>query len=172
MQLGRYSVCCLVLLGSFIAPSVRAAAEKQVSAAVSGGQVHQEAEAPEGYPATPLSFEVNAGQLDSVVKFVARGHGYKAFFAPNEAVFSLREAADATRVIRMKLTGGQPSPKVRGLDVLPGKVNYFAGSDPKSWRAGIATCARVACRDVHPGIDLVYRGASATLYLATVLESL
>jgi VCBS repeat-containing protein len=47
---------------------------------------------------------------------------------------------------------------VSGQDELPGKVNYFIGNDPKKWRANVPTYAKVAYRDVYPGIDLVYYG--------------
>jgi hypothetical protein len=38
--------------------------------------------------------------------------------------------ADSAGVARMAFVGGDPSPPVSGRDPLPGKANYFAGSDP------------------------------------------
>jgi hypothetical protein len=58
----------------------------------------------------------------------------------------------------MKLAGANPSPQVAGLEELPGKSNYFVGSDPAKWRTNVATYAKVRYRDVYPGIDLVYYG--------------
>jgi uncharacterized repeat protein (TIGR01451 family) len=40
----------------------------------------------------PMSFEVNAGQTDSRVKFLSRGSGYTLFLTPSEAVLSLNSA--------------------------------------------------------------------------------
>ncbi len=45
-----------------------------------------------------------------------------------------------------------------GLDPLPGKSNYFIGSDPSRWRTGVEQYSKVRYREVYRGIDLVYRG--------------
>jgi hypothetical protein len=58
--------------------------------------------------------------------------------------------------IRMKLVSSNPTPQIEGLDRLPGISNYFIGNDPKNWRTNIPQFAKVRCRDVYPGIDLVY----------------
>ncbi|MDD5034636.1 MAG: SBBP repeat-containing protein [Methylococcaceae bacterium] len=60
--------------------------------------------------------------------------------------------------LRMKLLGAKPNPDISGLDELPGKVNYFTGSDPSKWRSGVSTYAKVRYASVYPGIDLVYYG--------------
>src|SRR4030095_11943082 len=44
------------------------------------------------YGNLPWSFEVNRGQTDDSVKFVARGGGYTLFFTSDEAVLQLRTA--------------------------------------------------------------------------------
>ena len=44
----------------------------------------------EAYGKLPLSFEVNQGQTDDQVKYLARGPGYTVFLTPTEAVLSLR----------------------------------------------------------------------------------
>jgi photosystem II stability/assembly factor-like uncharacterized protein len=58
----------------------------------------------------------------------------------------------------MRLVNANPAPNAVGLEELPGKVNYFTGKDPKQWRKGIATYAKVKYREIYPGIDLVYYG--------------
>jgi hypothetical protein len=40
-----------------------------------------------------LSFEVNRGQTDARVKFLARGQGYTLFLTPQEVVLALRKAS-------------------------------------------------------------------------------
>lgn len=42
------------------------------------------------YSKLPLSFEVNQGQTDPQVKFLARGRGYHLLPAPTEAVIALQ----------------------------------------------------------------------------------
>jgi hypothetical protein len=47
----------------------------------------------QSYGALPLSFEVNRGQVDAGVKYLARGSGYSLFLTPHEAVLSLSAAS-------------------------------------------------------------------------------
>src|SRR6516165_7789814 len=44
----------------------------------------------QAYGQLPLSFEVNEGQTDAQVRFLARGQGYGLFLTPTEAVLGLR----------------------------------------------------------------------------------
>jgi hypothetical protein len=63
----------------------------------------------------------------------------------------------------MKLVRANPNPKIVGMDQLPGKSNYFIGSDPKKWRTNVANYAKVKYADVYPGVDLVYYGNQGKL---------
>ena len=67
-------------------------------------------------------------------------------------------AAKDARVVRMKLAGANAHPLVAGYERLPGKDNYFIGSDSRKWRANIPTFAGVRYEAVYPGIDMVYYG--------------
>jgi hypothetical protein len=114
------------------------------------------------YGTLPLSFEVNQGQSDGRVEFLARGQGYSLFLTASEAVLSLHPAARhgsrADAVVRMRLAGANPRPQLAGLELLPGTSNYFIGSDPRQWRRDVPSYARVKYAGVYPGIDLVYYG--------------
>jgi hypothetical protein len=138
----------------------------------------------ESYARMPLSFEANAGQTDSRVKFLSRGHGYTLFLTGNDAVLSLRSPSSDVRgplssrggkrhlsqrtpnpeprtldtLVRMRVLGADASAAVSGVGELPGKANYFIGNDPKKWRTDVPTYSQVRYRDVYPGIDLVYHG--------------
>ncbi|PYT97430.1 MAG: hypothetical protein DMG38_19595 [Acidobacteria bacterium] len=61
-------------------------------------------------------------------------------------------------VLRMRLVGANRAVKVKGVDELPGKSNYFIGMDPMKWRTNVPTYAKVKYEGVYPGIDLVYYG--------------
>ncbi len=113
----------------------------------------------DAYGRLPFAFEANRGQTDAAVTFLARGHGYTLLLTDNEAVFVLRH----TTVLRMKLIGVNPAPRVVGLEELPGKVNYFRGNDPTKWRTNIPTFAKVKYAQVYPGVDLVYYGRQGRL---------
>jgi len=139
----------------------------------------------EAYGKLPLSFEANRGQTDAKAKFLSRGSGYSLFLTPTEAVLTLTKAKDqpaavgnpgegkaepekmalkkapsipATDVVRIQMLGANPTPRITGLNELPGKSNYFTGNDPKKWRTNVPSYAKVRYDEVYPGIDLVYYG--------------
>src|SRR6478735_8200909 len=114
----------------------------------------------------PLTFEVNQGQTDDRVDFLARGPGYNIFLTATEAVFALPRApakSGLRPVMRMQLVGGAADPRVQGVDALPGKINYFRGQDAASWQTKVPTYRRVQYSAVYPGVDLVYYGQSQQL---------
>jgi len=132
------------------------------------------------YGKLPLSFETNQGQTDPAVQFISRGDGYALFLKKNEAVLALyktgghkqksrqlrrlhrnlREhgAAGEAELIHITTAGANPKASVEPMEVLPGKSNYFVGSDPKKWVAGAPTYKRIKYSGVYPGVDLVYYG--------------
>ena len=117
----------------------------------------------------PLTFEVNRGQTAAQVKYLSRGLGRTLFLTPSEAVLVLQRDQQARRdpgtpaqptVLRLRLVGANPAPRVEGLELLPGKANYFIGNDPTKWRANIPTYTKVKYQSVYPGVDLVYYGTN------------
>jgi Beta-propeller repeat len=139
------------------------------------------ARAVDSFGRLPLSFEANQGQTDPRVKFLAHGQGYTLFLTRRgEAVLTLAkpvpkstsrqpraslpaaadnlETAKLSTTVRMRLAGSATTPQIEGLELLPGKANYFVGSDPKNWRANVSLFAKVNVRDIYPGVDLVYYG--------------
>ena len=108
----------------------------------------------------PLSFEANDGQADFRVQFLARGPGYTLFLTGSKAVLALGNGPPA---LTMSLADANPAAAATGLDELPGKSNYFLGSDPAKWHSSVPNYARVKYKDVYPGIDLVYYGKDGRL---------
>lgn len=142
----------------------------------------------EAYAKLPLSFEPNQGQTDGRVNFLARAGAHTLFLNATEAVLALpvvpvtkvgkhrglfepispagppeesRPAVPAA--LRMRVVGANPRAAARGLEPLPGRVNYFIGNDPKRWTTDIPTHARVQYDDVYPGVDLTYYGHQGQL---------
>lgn len=129
------------------------------------------------YGRLPLRFERNEGQAGGPVRYLSRGPGYTMSVTPTEMVLSLREgneqrgeaplprsgARGRVAVLRVKLLGGRGEAEVEGLKELPGKAHYLVGNDPKRWRPNVAAFEKVRCRDVYPGIDLVYYGRQKEL---------
>src|SRR5215217_6971792 len=124
----------------------------------------------EAYRQLPLSFEANRGQVDQQVKFLTHGSGANLFLTDNEAVVSLSKGTEKTRrtrqvqaILRLKLAGSNPRPRVTGVDELPGKTNYFMGNDSSKWLTNIPRYQKVKYEDVYPGVDLVYYGSHGDL---------
>jgi hypothetical protein len=141
------------------------------------------------YAALPLAFEPNQGQTDASVKYMAHGNGYTLFLTATDAVFSLHSLSGQTRpaqtqpaqnalakrlqlraartgstaVVRMQLEDANSQAQVAASGLLPGKSNYFLGSDSGKWRNDVARYARVSYRDVYPGVNLAYYGAQSQL---------
>ena len=101
----------------------------------------------------PLGFEVNQGQADARVRFLARGQGYGIFLTADGAAFSLGGSA-----LHMRLQDAAPAPRITGVDQLPGKVNYLVGNKSSDWRTNIPTYERVRYEQIYSGVDLVYYG--------------
>ena len=95
------------------------------------------------------------------MKFLARGSGYGVYLTGHEAALMLckpvygKSRTDFRRnvspigksavcdVVHMQLAGANSTVEPTGEEQLPGKVNYFVGSDPAKWHAGIPTYAKV-----------------------------
>jgi Abnormal spindle-like microcephaly-assoc'd, ASPM-SPD-2-Hydin/Beta-propeller repeat len=129
----------------------------------------------------PLYFEVNQGQVDPSVRYLARSGRYSLFLTDDAAVFSLiggqinkgtlpagfgRKSEPETNLtesaVRVRMVGANPNPEVEGLEPLPGRVNYLIGQE-KNWHRDIPTFGRVRFRDVYPGVDVVYYGSPNAL---------
>jgi hypothetical protein len=137
----------------------------------------------------PIRFERNRGQTDAEVLYLARTSGLTLYLTGNEAVFSLHPAAASgdlalrsrtgtgnegamlakvsaaapSAAVRYSLRGASPNPALRAGTQLPGKSNYFIGSDPAAWRTDIPNYADVRYENVYPGIDLAWHGTNSQL---------
>jgi hypothetical protein len=65
----------------------------------------------------PLAFEVNQGQTDPTVKYLARGSGYTVFLTENEAVFALKSTPSAHAQVTSRHAIGATSPDKDKSDV-------------------------------------------------------
>jgi hypothetical protein len=113
----------------------------------------------------PVRFEANQGQFAPAVRFAARGVGYD--FALTGHGQELRFGAANT--VKMEFLGGNRSPRMEGLDRLPGQTDYFVGARSQ-WHAGVASYERVRYDAVYPGIDVVYYGTGSKLEYDFVLQ--
>jgi hypothetical protein len=170
MALGRHRAA-LLLLGLVGLPAVATATPGR-------GTLTPQAEPSGGtLAARTLWFEPNVGQADPSVQFLGRADGFDVLLTSEEIVLSFREPAapldsaesqpgerfrrwrDARSVkVRMRFKGGDLANRAVAVDPLEGVSHYLVGADRERWRIGIPHYARVECRDVYPGVNLVLRG--------------
>jgi len=107
-----------------------------------------------------LAGVLNAGQIGTNsfplhFETTPDGRAYVARMGASRVRLSA-DAADFGE-IQLRLIGGQHS-QPAGAEKLAASSNYFVGSDPSKWRAGVEQFARVRYNAVYPGVDLVYHG--------------
>jgi len=128
------------------------------------------------YCTMPLGFQINRGQSDQQVKFIAHSSSYNLLLTPSEAIMILKPSPDndieknlqpknlrqtaanlsPSAIVRLKLSDTNENQEILGLEEQSGKVNYFVGNAPDNWRTDVPTYAKVKYRDVYPGIDAIY----------------
>lgn len=116
-----------------------------------------QAESP-GLHRVPLSFEANAGQFDSQVKFLARSPGKHTFVVRDGMVVVLDPAGDrnaAQSVLRIEFKGASKQVRSEGIDRLQAITNYFSAGLRIT---DVPNFARVRQQAVYPGVDVIYYG--------------
>ncbi len=73
------------------------------------------------------------------------------------------QTKDQNAAIRLNLIGGNAHPQITASSPLPGHSNYFIGNDRSQWHANVAQFARVAYRNVYPGVDMAFYGGEKQL---------
>jgi plastocyanin len=132
----------------------------------------------------PLYFIQNEGQVDGPVHFLAHSGGGTLFFTSDGVTLSLPSASQTSQgadsgsvasdaasgdavspstVINLQFLGASSAAQVTGGSLLPGKVNYFLGSDPSRWHRDLPTYSQVSYSGLYPGISLLYEGAAGRL---------
>ena len=126
----------------------------------------------------PLTFEPNLGQTGVEVRYLAHHQGATIYFTDAEVVLKLplrskgaadnnsrisrpepvsfHSASPASAVVRLAFVGANSAPAIGHGKELSGKVNYFVGNDPTSWRSNIPRYASITYHELYPGIDVSY----------------
>jgi hypothetical protein len=124
----------------------------------------------------PLAFEPNLGQTAAAgTQFLTRGPGYVVLLQAQGARLALSHAPRPGRDthdhlnLDMRLLQSNAGATAQGRMPLPGRVNYYLGSDPARWHTNIPTYERVAYTGVYPGTDLVYYGQQGQMEFDFVL---
>jgi len=117
----------------------------------------------------PLSFEINKGQFDRRVKFLARGQGRNVFLTAKGMVVALgkSERVAPGSVVRLEFQDGNSTARFEGVDQLDTITNYFIGDESTPFSSkyftNVSNFARVRQQEIYPGIDVVYYGSRQQL---------
>jgi beta-propeller repeat-containing protein len=98
-------------------------------------------------------FEPNAGQAGADARFLLRTGTGTFFFTGAEVVM----ASSTASPLRVRFLDADPAAALAGAEPQPGTVNYFVGSDPERWQAGLPTYAELRYTSLYPGVVLAYR---------------
>jgi hypothetical protein len=121
------------------------------------------------HAALPLNFELNQGQVDRRVRFLARRKGYTVFLTDRGATLVAAERSSAalrrgsSAALQMEFINTSTRARIKGEERLTGRTSYFLGNSPSRWRSNIPHFARVRYDDLYPGIDLVYYGSGGEI---------
>ena len=109
----------------------------------------------------PLSFVEREGEPDGRVKYVGRGLGHGVFFTREGVFFTLsgqQSGISAPGVVELRPLGMNKGVRISGQGAEAGKINYFLGSNPEHWKAGLTAYRSVLYEEAYPGIDLRFYG--------------
>gem|GEM_PF-595053 len=148
----------------------------------SSSSLQQKVQVTRNLTSMPLAFTENQGQWGENALFRANAGGATMWFTAEGAVyqFTRRIAKDGTAsddpmvryldrfdqepdsieqlIIKANFVGANPSPTVRGEDMMEYRCNYFIGNDPNEWNTDVPNYEAIVLEDVYPGIDLKYYG--------------
>jgi len=117
---GCVSLSFLAIVGFGLLQKTQGAENTLPARQVSAAPVKTQPKLLASYGKLPLSFEVNQGQTNARVRFLARGGGYTIFLTNDEAVLTLRKSS--------------PSMSRLGKFGLPGRLEPFDPVDPRATR--------------------------------------
>ena len=107
----------------------------------------------------PLYFVENRGQVDSQVRYYARGRGWAAYFTREGLTLTLAPSPDRPgAAVQLTPVGLQSGLTLTAAAPQKGRVHYLIGNDPGQWRTNLPTYGAVLYRGAYPGVDLKFYG--------------
>jgi uncharacterized repeat protein (TIGR01451 family) len=133
----KFAVCSFVIGGSVL---VLLGAWRNLcvvpSASRSSAAIVARPRAVENYGKLPLAFELNRGQTDAQVRFLARGEGYTLFLTPQQAVLSLHKPKSGAH--------NMTAPEHRDPLLLASRLSLFRDPLQRKTEASVAPAAEPA----------------------------
>jgi hypothetical protein len=116
------------------------------------------------------TFEVNRGQFEPSVRYLARGLRYSVALGTDGATLTFAPPAGPSKQVTLRLRGAV-AVEPHAQELQQGRINYLVGSDASRWQTGIETFGKVAYSNVLPGVDWLFYGrADSRLEYDLVLQ--
>lgn len=106
----------------------------------------------------PLAFEKNLGQVDSRVRFLALGPGYRLYLAPEEAIIRFLDGTKDLPPIVMRFHGANEAHGIIGDQEVKRKTHYFIGQSRREHVTNVPSYKRIKYQSVYPGVDAIFYG--------------
>ena len=103
----------------------------------------------------PMSFE----PAETSGRFVANGGNYRVSIGANDSYIAINNGLSGPKAtLHFAFENSNPAASLKGIQPLPGVINYYRGQDSRNWRLGVEPFRRVQAKSVYPGIDVAYYG--------------
>lgn len=125
----------------------------------------------------PLSFITNSGQINSKVKYYAKGSNFGFYFTEKEVVLSFTKRMSKESIkkkseqeekpigvaLKLQFVGANRKVKIEGHVERTGKINCFKGNNPEKWYTDLSMYEKIIYKELWNGIDLVFYGEKKQL---------
>ncbi len=102
----------------------------------------------------PAFFIPNRGQADASVRYMVDTPGLSAGFTATSAMFQLDRMT-----LRVRFAGANSQAVIVGEERLNASANFLIG-DRSGWKTDLPVYRKILYRNLYPGIDMTYGGAS------------
>jgi hypothetical protein len=105
------------------------------------------------------TFEVNRGQFEPSVRYLARGLRYSVALGTDGATLTFAPPNGPSKQVELRLRGAA-TVEPHAQELQQGRINYLVGRDASRWKTGIETFGRVAYSSVLPGVEWLFYGTA------------
>jgi len=176
----RYLIVLILQVLVFFPLASYAAPHKAATA-----KAPEETRALKAYGNIPLYFIKNTGQVDRRVRYYEKGAGHATFFTEDGLVLALTKREKtavktnghdldrdirtrgsrkfSTEALRLSFIGARKDALITANEKIPGRVNYFIGSDRSRWHSDIPTFGAVTYENIYKNIDIKFYGTGRNI---------
>src|SRR5215470_10927635 len=116
--------------------------------------------------ALPTVFEMNRGQAESDIRFLARGSKSLLLLKQDSVEVAIPKTGEVVRLIPLH---ANPKPKVSGAAPTGGLSHYLKGTEP-NWVRDVPQFESVRYDQIYPGVEMVFYGTQSELEFDMIIR--